>query len=246
MLFRSTAKTKGVLDRFNELYQEETKKHVLDIDVDHTSGIDNFDAGYICPSDDVIVGLQTDAPFKRIVNPYGGLRMVKQALDAYSYTLNPTIEKHFSAYRKTHNQGVFDAYTPSIKKARHAGLLTGLPDAYGRGRIIGDYRRVALYGTAFLMEEKKRAFETMYLDEMDETTIRTREEISMQYKALEEMNRMAYRYGFDIKLPARNAKEAIQWTYFAYLAAVKENNGAAMSLGRVEDRKSTRLNSSHA
>lgn len=229
-----TAKTKGVLDRFNELYQEETKKHVLDIDVDHTSGIDNFDAGYICPLDDIIVGLQTDAPFKRIVNPYGGLRMVKQALDAYSYTLNPTIEKHFSAYRKTHNQGVFDAYTPSIKKARHAGLLTGLPDAYGRGRIIGDYRRVALYGTAFLMEEKKRAFETMYLDEMDETTIRTREEISMQYKALEEMNRMAYRYGFDIKLPARNAKEAIQWTYFAYLAAVKENNGAAMSLGRVD------------
>lgn len=229
-----TGKTNSLKNIFNKLYQEETKKHVLDIDVDHTSGINNFEAGYLSKEDDVIVGLQTNAPFKRIVNPYGGMRMVRQALEAYNYTLNPTIEKYFTEFRKTHNQGVFDAYTPTIKKARHAGLLTGLPDAYGRGRIIGDYRRVALYGTQFLKEEKKKEFDTKYLETMDEKTIRIREEIAMQYKALEEMEAMAYKYGFDISLPARNAKEAIQWTYFAYLAAVKENNGAAMSLGRVD------------
>lgn len=206
---------------------------MLDIDVDHVSGIDNYEAGYIDKDNEVIVGLQTDAPLKRIVNPYGGIRMVYQELEAYGYKLNPEIDKYFNAYRKTHNQGVFDAYTTEIKKARHVGLLTGLPDAYGRGRIIGDYRRVALYGIDFLMAKKKEDFENL-TGEMTDELIRLREDVSMQYRALEEMKSMALKYGFDISKPAKNAFEAIEWTYLAYLAAVKENNGAAMSLGRVD------------
>ncbi|MDE6284951.1 MAG: formate C-acetyltransferase [Bacilli bacterium] len=233
-LAKPTAKTEKLVQKFEELYKEETKKHVLDVDVDHMSGINSFEAGYISEDDDVIVGLQTDAPFKRIVNPYGGIRMVYQELEAYGYKLNPTVDKYFNEFRKTHNQGVFDAYTKEIRTARHVGLLTGLPDAYGRGRIIGDYRRVALYGIDFLMEEKKKEFDTKYNTSMNEKTIRTREEISMQYRALDDIKKMAAKYGFDISKPAQNAKEAIQWTYFAYLAAVKENNGAAMSLGRVD------------
>lgn len=228
-----TAKTKKVSDKYEELYKEETKKHVLDIDTDHMSGINSFEAGYICPEDDVIVGLQTNAPFKRIVNPYGGIRMVYQSLEAYGYKLNSEVDKYFNEFRKTHNQGVFDAYTKEIRTARHVGLLTGLPDAYGRGRIIGDYRRVALYGIDYLMEQKKNEWDNKY-QEINEDTIRIREEISMQYRALAEIKKMAEKYGFDISKPASNAKEAIQWTYFAYLAAVKENNGAAMSLGRVD------------
>lgn len=228
-----TAKTEKIMTKYEELYKEETKKHVLDIDVDNMSGINSFEAGYICPEDDVIVGLQTDAPFKRIVNPYGGIRMVYQSLDAYGYKLNPEVDKYFNMFRKTHNQGVFDAYTKEIRTARHVGLLTGLPDAYGRGRIIGDYRRVALYGIDYLMEQKKNEWDHNY-QEINEETIRIREEISMQYRALEEMKKMAEKYGFDISKPAKNAKEAIEWTYLAYLAAVKENNGAAESLGRVD------------
>ena len=232
-----TAKTKKIADKYEELYQEEAKKHVLDIDVDNMSGINNFEPGYICKEDDVIVGLQTDAPFKRIINPYGGIRMVYQELDAYGYKMNPEVDKYFNAFRKTHNQGVFDAYTKEIRTARHVGLLTGLPDAYGRGRIIGDYRRVALYGIDYLMEQKKNEWEYGYQSngDMSEELIRIREEISMQYRALDEIKKMASKYGFDISKPATTAKEAIQWTYFAYLAAVKENNGAAMSLGRVDD-----------
>ena len=232
-----TAKTKKIADKYEELYQEEAKKHVLDIDVDNMSGINNFEPGYICEDDDVIVGLQTDAPFKRIINPYGGIRMVYQELDAYGYKMNPEVDKYFNAFRKTHNQGVFDAYTKEIRTARHVGLLTGLPDAYGRGRIIGDYRRVALYGIDYLMEQKKNEWEYGYQSngDMSEELIRIREEISMQYRALDEIKKMASKYGFDISKPATTAKEAIQWTYFAYLAAVKENNGAAMSLGRVDD-----------
>ena len=232
-----TAKTKKIADKYEELYQEEAKKHVLDIDVDNMSGINNFEPGYICEDDDVIVGLQTDAPFKRIINPYGGIRMVYQELDAYGYKMNPEVDKYFNACRKTHNQGVFDAYTKEIRTARHVGLLTGLPDAYGRGRIIGDYRRVALYGIDYLMEQKKNEWEYGYQSngDMSEELIRIREEISMQYRALDEIKKMASKYGFDISKPATTAKEAIQWTYFAYLAAVKENNGAAMSLGRVDD-----------
>ncbi len=228
-----TNKTKKVWSKCEDLLKEELKKHVLDIDVDHVSGINNYEAGYIDKDNEVIVGLQTDAPLKRIVNPYGGIRMVYQELDAYGYKLNSEIDKYFNAYRKTHNQGVFDAYTTEIKKARHVGLLTGLPDAYGRGRIIGDYRRVALYGIDFLIEKKRQDFERL-TGEMSDELIRLREDVSMQIKALEEMKSMALKYGFDISKPAKNAFEAIEWTYLAYLAAVKENNGAAMSLGRVD------------
>ncbi len=160
--------------------------------------------------------------------------MVYQSLDAYGYKLDETVDKYFNEFRKTHNQGVFDAYTKDIKTARHVGLLTGLPDAYGRGRIIGDYRRVALYGIDRLMEAKKTEWETKFQGKMTEDNIRIREEISMQYRALAEIKEMAAKYGFDISRPACNAKEAIQWTYFGYLAAIKENNGAAMSLGRVD------------
>ena len=229
----TTKKTNRVLARVNDLLKEELKKHVLDIDVDHMSGINAFNPGYICDDDDVIVGLQTDAPLKRIVNPYGGIRMVYQELDAYGYKLNPTVDKYFNEFRKTHNQGVFDAYPESVRKARHVGLLTGLPDAYGRGRIIGDYRRIALYGIDYLMEQKKKDWNNLNGD-MTNDLIQLREDVSMQYRALEEMKKMAASYGFDISKPAKNAKEAVQWTYFGYLASVKENNGAAMSLGRVD------------
>lgn len=198
------------------------------------SGINSFEPGYINDEDDVIVGLQTDAPLKRMVNPYGGIRMVYQELDAYGYKLDPTVDKYFNEFRKSHNQGVFDAYTSDIRRARHDGLLTGLPDAYGRGRIIGDYRRVALYGIDYLMEQKKKEWDNELLGPMTDDLIRLREEVSMQYRALDEIKKMAKSYGFDISGPAKNAKEAVQWTYFAYLAAVKENNGAAMSLGRVD------------
>ncbi len=229
----TTEKTNRVLARVNDLLKEELEKHVLDIDVDHMSGINAFNPGYICDDDDVIVGLQTDAPLKRIVNPYGGIRMVYQELDAYGYKLNPTVDKYFNEFRKTHNQGVFDAYPESVRKARHVGLLTGLPDAYGRGRIIGDYRRIALYGIDYLMEQKKKDWDNLNGD-MTNDLIQLREDVSMQYRALEEMKKMAASYGFDISKPAKNAKEAVQWTYFGYLASVKENNGAAMSLGRVD------------
>ena len=230
----TTKKTDSVWGKCSELLKEELKKHVLDIDVDHMSGINAFEPGYINEDDDVIVGLQTDAPLKRMVNPYGGIRMVYQELDAYGYKLNPEVDKYFNEYRKTHNQGVFDAYTNDIRKARHNGLLTGLPDAYGRGRIIGDYRRVALYGIDYLMEQKKNEWDNKLLGPMTDELIRLREEVSMQYKALDEIKKMALRYGFDISKPATNSKEAVQWTYFGYLASVKENNGAAMSLGRVD------------
>ncbi len=230
----TTEKTDRVWGKCSDLLKEELKKHVLDIDVDHMSGINAFKPGYISKDDDVIVGLQTDAPLKRIVNPYGGIRMVYQELDAYHYKLNPEVDKYFNLYRKTHNQGVFDAYTPEIRKARHVGLLTGLPDAYGRGRIIGDYRRVALYGIDYLMEQKKDEWDNKLLGPMTNDLIQLREEVSMQYRALDEIKKMAKDYGFDISRPAKNSKEAVQWTYFGYLASVKENNGAAMSLGRVD------------
>lgn len=229
-----TEKTTRVWNKCEELLKEELKKKVLDIDVDNMSGINSFNPGYIDKENEVIFGLQTDKPLKRMVNPYGGIRMVYQELDSYGYKLNPEVDKYFNEFRKTHNQGVFDAYTNEIRKARHVGLLTGLPDAYGRGRIIGDYRRIALYGIDYLMEQKKYEWDSIYLGEMNENLIRTREEISMQYRALEEIKKMALRYGYDISKPATNSFEAVQWTYFGYLAAVKENNGAAMSLGRVD------------
>lgn len=229
----TTKKTDSVWGKCSELLKEELKKHVLDIDTFHMSAINAFEPGYINEDDDVIVGLQTDAPLKRMVNPYGGIRMVYQELDAYGYKLDPTVDKYFNEFRKTHNQGVFDVYTDEIRRARHNGLLTGLPDAYGRGRIIGDYRRVALYGIDYLMKEKKKDWDNL-TGPMTDDLIRLREEVSMQYRALDEIKKMALRYGFDISLPATNSKEAVQWTYFGYLASVKENNGAAMSLGRVD------------
>ena len=229
----TTKKTRTVWDTCQKLLKKELKKHVLNIDTKHMSGINAFNKGYICKEDDIIVGLQTDAPLKRIVNPYGGIRMVYQELDAYGYKLDPTVDKYFNEFRKTHNQGVFDAYTEDIRKARHVGLLTGLPDAYGRGRIIGDYRRIALYGIDFLKEQKKKDWNNL-TGPMTDDLIRLRENVSEQYRTLDEIKEMAKLYGFDISKPAKNAKEAIQWTYFGYLAAVKENNGAAMSLGRVD------------
>ena len=228
-----TTKTNKVWQKCSDLLKEELEKKVLDIDVEHMAGINSFEAGYIDLDNEVIVGLQTDAPLKRMVNPYGGIRMVYQELEAYGYKLNEHVDKYLNEYRKTHNQGVFDAYTSDIRKARHVGLLTGLPDAYGRGRIIGDYRRVALYGIDYLMEQKKHEWDKR-TGRMTEDVIRTREELSSQYRALEQIKQMALKYGYDISKPATNAKEAIQWTYFGYLAAVKENNGAAMSLGRVD------------
>ena len=229
----TTKRTDKVWNKCTDLLKEELKKHVLDIDTDHMSGINAYEAGYIDQVNEVIVGLQTDAPLKRIVNPYGGIRMVYQELDAYGYKLNPTVDQYFNEFRKTHNQGVFDAYTEDIKVARHVGLLTGLPDAYGRGRIIGDYRRIALYGIDYLMEEKKKDLDQL-TGPMNEELIHLREDVSMQYRTLDEIKKMASKYGYDISNPAKDAKEAVQWLYFGYLAAIKENNGAAMSLGRVD------------
>ncbi len=227
-------KTDKVWNKCLDLLKDELKKGVLDIDVDNMSGINSFKPGFIDKENEVIFGLQTDAPLKRMVNPYGGIRMVYSELDAYGYKLNSAVDKYFNEFRKTHNQGVFDAYTKDIRTARHVGLLTGLPDAYGRGRIIGDFRRVALYGIDYLQQQKLDEWNNKYLGDMTDDLIRTREEISMQYRALEEMKKMAKSYGFDISKPAKNSFEAVQWTYLAYLAGVKENNGAAMSLGRVD------------
>ena len=225
-----TDRTKKVLDKVTTLTKEELKKGVLDVETKIISGIDNFAPGYIDKDNEVIVGLQTDKPLKRIVNLYGGIRMAHTSLEAYGYKLDETIDKHFKEYRKSHNDGVFDAYTEEIRRARSAGLLTGLPDAYGRGRIIGDYRRIALYGIDYLIEQKQKDLKN--ITDINENTIRLREEVSEQIKALNEIKSMALKYGFDISKPACNAKEATQWLYFGYLAAIKENNGAAMSLGR--------------
>lgn len=226
-----TDRTQKVWDKCHELILEEMKKGILDVETNIVSGIDNFAPGYIDRENEVIVGLQTDAPLKRIVNLYGGMKMAKSALEQYGYELNPQLEKDFHAYRKTHNEGVFDAYPKRTKVARHVGLLTGLPDAYGRGRVIGDYRRVALYGVDFLIGEKEKE-QDIFDGPMTDERIRLREEISMQIQALKEMKSMAMKYGVDISEPAKNAREAVQFLYMAYLAGVKENNGAAISLGR--------------
>ncbi|MCI8347761.1 MAG: formate C-acetyltransferase [Bacilli bacterium] len=228
----TTGKTDKVWKRCRKLIQEELEKGILDVDTKTVSGINSFNPGYIDQENEVIFGLQTDGPLKRIVNPFGGVRMVRESLKAYGYQWDREVEEKFTKYRKTHNEGVFDAYTTDVRKARHAGLLTGLPDAYGRGRIIGDYRRIALYGIDFLKSEKQSDLLELEKVEITEEIIRLREEVSMQIKALDEIKEMAASYGFDISNPAENAKEAIQWVYFGYLAAIKENNGAAMSLGR--------------
>ncbi len=228
-------KTAKVWAKCEKLLAKEREVGLLDVDLEHLSGIDNFPAGYIDRKNEVVVGLQTDAPLKRIVNPFGGIRMVENALSAYGKKLDDARAGLFKdMIRKTHNDGVFDAYTPDIRRARRAGLITGLPDAYGRGRIIGDYRRVALYGIDRLIEEKKKDLVSEEFLNIDgEEKIRLREEVSEQIRALGRIKSMAEKYGFDISLPAKDAKEAFQWTYFGYLASVKENNGAAMSLGRV-------------
>ena len=225
-----SSKTKKVWEKCEKLLHKEAKVGLLDVELDAVSGITSFKPGYIDKKNEVVVGLQTDKPLKRIVNLYGGTRMADKALEAYNKKLNPTLEKHFKEFRKTHNDGVFDVYTPEIRRARKAGLLTGLPDAYGRGRIIGDYRRVALYGVDKLIEFKQKDYAK--IDVSSEENIRLREEVAEQIKALNKLKEMANSYGYDISKPAKNAYEAVQWLYFAYLAGVKEDNGAAMSLGR--------------
>lgn len=205
---------------------------VLDADTKIVSTITSHGPGYLNKELEQIVGFQTDKPFKRALMPFGGIRMAKSALETNGYELDQEVEEFFTHIRKTHNQGVFDVYTPEMRAARHAGVITGLPDAYGRGRIIGDYRRIALYGVDFLMKEKQREFNYIGSRTMTDDVIRAREEYSEQYRALKELKQLAASYGFDISQPAANAKEAIQWLYLGYLAAIKEQNGAAMSLGR--------------
>lgn len=231
-LAEPTERTKNLWKKAEDLILEEVRTKTVKVDTTRVSGINNFPAGYLDKENELIVGFQTDEPMKRIVNPYGGYRMVTNSLDAYGLKMDPTIEKYFNEFRKTHNQGTFDAYTSQMRKARTVGLLTGLPDAYGRGRIIGDYRRVALYGIDRLKADKLSEYKKLESELASEEVIRLREELSEQFRALEEIKKMAMEYGFDISVPAQNAKEAIQWLYFGYLAAVKENNGAAMSLGR--------------
>jgi formate C-acetyltransferase len=227
----ATARTKQLWDKLTALFVEERKKGVLDIS-QIPSSITAHGPGYIDRDREIIVGLQTDAPLKRAIMPNGGLRMVLGALNAYGYTPDPHVVETFTKYRKTHNEAVFDAYTADIRACRNAHLLTGLPDAYGRGRIIGDYRRVALYGVDRLIARKKEEKVALDPEPSTEEIIRDREELSEQIRSLDELKTMAASYGFDISGPARNAREAVQWLYFGYLAAVKEQNGAAMSLGR--------------
>ncbi|CEO35285.1 formate C-acetyltransferase [Paraclostridium sordellii] len=230
----ATENTKKLWNEALTLFKKERDNNgTLDVDTDTVSLIDAYGPGYIDKDLETVVGVQTDAPLKRAVMPFGGIRMVETSCDAYGYKLNPEISEIFTKYRKTHNQGVFDAYTPDMRAARSAGIITGLPDAYGRGRIIGDYRRVALYGVDKLIQDKLDQKATLEVRCIDEDVIRLREELSDQIKALEALKRMAESYGFDISKPATNAKEAVQWTYFGYLGAVKDQNGAAMSLGRV-------------
>ena len=233
-LTQPTDRTKSVWARCEELLAEEQKRGgCLDVETNILSGITAFAPGYIDKENEVIVGLQTDAPLKRIINMYGGTKVAMKALESHGYKINEDVYKHFTTYRKTHNDGVFDAYTPAIRRARSNGLLTGLPDGYGRGRIIGDYRRIALYGIDKLIEFKKKDLVCDDInEEFIEESIRIREDINEQIRALENMKKMALSYGFDISKPAQNAKEAIQWVYFGYLAGAKENNGAATSIGR--------------
>ena len=230
----ATNKLWGILQGLQK--EERAKGGVLDMETKVVSGITAYGPGYISEADkdlEKVVGLQTDKPLKRAFMPFGGIKMAEQACSTYGYEPDPELHKIFTDYCKTHNQGVFDAYTPEMLKARHNKIITGLPDTYGRGRIVGDYRRVALYGIDFLMEEKKHDFANCGDGTMTDDVIRLREEITMQYKALAQMKKMAESYGFDISKPAKDAKEAVQWLYFGYLAAIKTQNGAAMSVGRI-------------
>lgn len=228
-----TEATKKLWEKVSELMKEENKKGILDADTSLVAKINSHSAGYIAKELEKIVGIQTDKPLKRAIMPNGGLNMVKKGLQAYGYQLDPKVEEIYTKYRKSHNDGVFDVYTDDMKKARKSGIITGLPDAYGRGRIIGDYRRVALYGVDRLIEDREEEKQNLYAEYMESPIIRQLEEFAEQTRALKELKEMAASYGFDISKPASNAVEAVQWTYFGYLAAVKEQNGAAMSLGRV-------------
>ncbi len=227
----ATERTKKLWAWLNELFVEERRKGVLDIS-QIPSSITSHAPGYIDRENEIIVGLQTEAPLKRSIMPNGGFRMVLNALKTYGYEPDPHVVDIFTKYRKTHNEGVFDAYTADVRRCRSSHILTGLPDAYGRGRIIGDYRRVALYGVSLLIEQKQEEKRSLDLDMSTDEVIRDREELSEQIRALKELQLMAAGYGFDISVPAVNAREAVQWLYFGFLAAVKEQNGAAMSLGR--------------
>ena len=228
-----TARTKALMDKVNALFKEERKRGgVLDVDTENVSSLKNYGAGYIDKENELIVGMQTDSPLKRGVNPFGGMRMVKQACEAYGYTLSEKVKEEFK-YRTTHNDGVFRAYTDEMRAARKCHVITGLPDAYGRGRIIGDYRRVALYGVDRLIEEKKKDKARLANGNFNVEEIRQDEELFQQITFLGYLKEMAAIYGYDISEPAKDAKEAVQWTYFGYLGAIKEQNGAAMSLGRV-------------
>lgn len=228
----ATDATKKLWDEVSELFKKERENGVLDVDTETISGINEYKAGYIDKAFEKIVGVQTDAPLKRAVMPYGGIRMAENAAKSYGYEVSPKISEIFSKYRKTHNQGVFDAYTDEMRLARKSGVITGLPDAYGRGRIIGDYRRVALYGVDRLIEDKIAQKKSLEVRCIDEDIIRLREELSDQILALKELKGLAETYGLDISKPATNAREAIQWLYFGFLGAIKDQNGAAMSLGR--------------
>ncbi len=227
-----TERTGIVWGAVSSLFPEERARGIYDVDTARPAGITAFPPGYIDKDRELVVGLQTDAPLKRAIMPNGGLRMVEDGLAAYGYDVDPMVREIFTRYRRTHNDGVFDAYTDQMKAARRAGIITGLPDAYGRGRIIGDYRRVALYGVDRLIEAKRAERARLDLVPSSEAVIRDREELAEQLRALGELAEMARSYGFDISRPATGAQEAVQWLYFGYLAAVKEQNGAAMSLGR--------------
>lgn len=227
-----TERTTGIWQRLAAMFPEERARGIYDVDVHTPSSITAHAPGYIDQDNELIVGLQTDAPLKRAIMPYGGWRMVEGALKTYGYTPDETVKRIFTEYRKTHNAGVFDVYPPDVRAARSSHLITGLPDAYGRGRIIGDYRRVALYGVDALIEAKKLERAELDMERSTEDVLREREEIAEQIRALQELTRMAASYGYDISRPAATAREAVQWLYFAYLGAVKEQNGAAMSLGR--------------
>lgn len=232
-LVKATENTNSLMDEMMELFKKERDNGgTLDVDTKTVSAIDAYKPGYIDKEKEVVVGFQTDEPLKRAIMPYGGIRMVESSCKAYGFELDNEVKEIFTKYRKTHNQGVFDAYTDEMRLARKSGIITGLPDAYGRGRIIGDYRRVALYGVDRLIEDKVSQKSSLDVSVIDEDTIRLREEISDQIKALEALKRMAESYGFDISRPANNSREAVQWLYFAYLGAIKDQNGAAMSLGR--------------
>lgn len=227
-----TERTKALNAKLGELFKKERENGgVLDINTEVVSSLCNYPAAYLDKENELIVGYQTDAPLRRGVNPFGGIRMARGACEAYGYKLSQSVEEHFE-YRTTHNDGVFRVYTDEMKLARHIGIITGLPDAYGRGRIIGDYRRVALYGVDYLIEQKQLDKKKVGENIMDVDTIRLSEELFQQINFLKKMKEMAAMYGYDISMPARNTREAIQWTYFAYLASIKEQNGAAMSLGR--------------